>query len=236
MQYIKKNSFFPIISATIISLASLNVSAEETVITDDGHQVLLKDDGSWVQLSKDRFATTPSGKRIRLLPDGSWKVMEAVKNYDAQQYKHISPHASTTSKNLPVSTITGTQVLLAKTEFLKVKTKLSKSVRIDTRTVYHLTVKNNSEQEVSLASLSPSQFQATASNGEKFKILSVNPKQQQLSKGEQASITVTADATPRWFNVKYVSLSIDANTFADSPKQILSTNLDNVQKRLVDSF
>jgi hypothetical protein len=45
--------------------------AEPTIaISDDGHGIQLHEDGSWIFLSEDRFATTSQGTPIRLRQDG----------------------------------------------------------------------------------------------------------------------------------------------------------------------
>jgi hypothetical protein len=55
-----------------LSLCSHLLHADQEVTTDDGREVLLKEDGSWTFRSTDRFANTVDGQRIRLKQDGSW--------------------------------------------------------------------------------------------------------------------------------------------------------------------
>ena len=53
---------------TLIALTMLSVnnalSADQHVITDDGREVLLRQDGSWQFRSSDRFANTKEGQQI----------------------------------------------------------------------------------------------------------------------------------------------------------------------------
>ena len=51
------------------------LSAGQQVITDDGREVLLKEDGRWEFLSSDRYANTEDGQRVRLKQDGRWEYV-----------------------------------------------------------------------------------------------------------------------------------------------------------------
>ena len=58
----------------IACLLPLLVFGEQTILTDAGREVLLRDDGSWEYLSDDRFGTLSDGSRVRLKLDGSWEI------------------------------------------------------------------------------------------------------------------------------------------------------------------
>jgi len=49
--------------------------ADETLLTDDGREVRLHDDGSWEFISNDRYANTPDGRRIRLRDNYTWEYL-----------------------------------------------------------------------------------------------------------------------------------------------------------------
>lgn len=55
--------------------------ADEIVLSDDGREVRIKQDGSWEFVSDDRFATTRDGERVRLKFDGSWERIEDDRNW-----------------------------------------------------------------------------------------------------------------------------------------------------------
>ncbi len=47
--------------------------AAQVVISDDGREVLLKDNGTWEFRSNDRYANTPDGRRVRLKENNTWE-------------------------------------------------------------------------------------------------------------------------------------------------------------------
>jgi len=102
-------------------------SADKKLITDDGREVLLKDDGSWIFRSTDRFANTDDGRRVRLKQDGSWHY---VKNKAMK---------STTKTQTP-----GPVIKLEKVIIEKYERKALKNTRVKTRTVFYLQLENTS--------------------------------------------------------------------------------------------
>ncbi len=221
-----------------LSAMSLSLHAEQIVVTDDGSEVLLKDDGSWVQLSRDRFATSRSGERIRLQPNGRWdKVVDPRQVDGAVESIPVAPVVSESvgQSNPSYASSADYRLLLEKTEILKVEVKTQKSRRIETRTVFYLDLLNRSAETISLESLDNKQFSAVASSREKFEVINVDADKLELASGERAQIQVTTDGSPQWFGVKYLSLTVKADAFG-GPEQVLSVNLDDVQRITVDSF
>ena len=60
-----------ILMTTIASV----IGAEERLVTDDGREVLVHEDGSWEFILVDRYATAPDGQRILLQADGNWEYI-----------------------------------------------------------------------------------------------------------------------------------------------------------------
>jgi|SaaInlStandDraft_1057018.scaffolds.fasta_scaffold120189_2 hypothetical protein len=71
------NRYKALLSSVIFLILgwSVNAIAAEDVVSDDGREVRLNEDGTWSLLSRDRFATTPDGRRIRLMTDGRWELI-----------------------------------------------------------------------------------------------------------------------------------------------------------------
>jgi hypothetical protein len=216
----------------IFSFFTAALSAGEYVISDDGRQILLNDDGSWVQVSKDRHATTASGQRIRLKPDGSWDVMKKLDSDEAAAHYAISNSGS------QHEAIAGNDVgmLLDKVEILKKKTKVLKSVRIDTRTVYHLTIINQSSENIQLDTLPLDAFSANSSGGDVFEVLSATATSELLKPSQRTTLIVVTEGSPKWFGVKYLNIELAKNAIGSSMPRILSKNIDDVIRRTVDKL
>lgn len=235
------------------ALATENAAAEEIVIADDGSEILLNSDGSWVQLSRDRFATSKAGKRIRLSPNGQWQeIKERTSSDFDRSRKTVKPIPDSNTEainqtqqidNLDQSLVksraqdsANIKTLLDKVEILTIETETLKSRRIDTRTVYHLAIYNNGSSNITLNTTDAQKLTALTSRGRKLKILSVEFDQNDMAPGKSAKATITADGSPRFFGTKFMALEIEANTFGNSPKQVLSKNMDQVIRRKVDIF
>jgi len=205
--------------------------AGEYVISDDGQQILLNDDGSWVQVSKDRFATTISGQRIRLKPDGSWDIMKKLdgdKQANNKTAQTQSLQAITNNENVGI--------LLNKVEILKKKTKTLKSKRIDTRTVFHLTIINQGNENLLFDSLPLKAFTARSSGSDIFKILSAKADVTQLKPTERTTLVIVTNGSPKWFGVKYLNIELAKNAIGNSSARILSKNIDDVIVRTVEEL
>ena len=209
--------------------------AEEVIVADDGSEILLKDDGSWIQLSRDRFATNKQGNRICLKPDGSWEIVvdESAERIVSKESSIKNAAPARTDAIVPNR---GYRLLLASAEYLKTEEKTIKSKRVNTRTVFYLSLENSANKTIRLDTLSTAQFNVKASNGRDFKVLDIEAEQTALAPGERTSISLTVDGTPRWFNVKYFNVTVDAETFGSSAAQILSINTQDIESRKVDSF
>ena len=246
-------SFLLVFMSVSAAFATNKAAAEEIVIADDGSEILLNSDGSWIQLSRDRFATSKAGKRIRLSPDGQWQEVKERANLEYDRSR------KTTKAILDSTSVDGDQTqqineldlnltndqlrnasniktLLDKVEILTIETETLKSRRIDTRTVFHLAIFNNGNSNIALNANAMQKLSALTSRGRKLDILSMEFDQSELTPGNSTKATITADGSPRFFRTKFLALEIEANTFGDSPKQVLSKNMDQVVRRKVDIF
>ena len=102
--------------------------------------------------------------------------------------------------------------------------------------MFHLSLANGSSETIPLSSLAPSQFSASASSREKFKVIEVVAGKEQLAAGETTDIEVITDGSPKWFGIKYLSIKVDAGAFGNGAEQVLSINFDEVERRTVDVF
>lgn len=218
------------LTALTVSLAvfSHSLFAEQDVVSDDGREVRLHDDGTWSLLSRDRFATTADGRRIKLMPDGRWDEVAQTLTVTDGVTKQVFT---------PVKAVAGSSgILLTQVDILKKKTKTHKSTKADTRTVYYLQVTNPSAAAITLSQELVSSLAVTDSKGRQYKVLSLAYDGNTIASGESKKITVWVDGAPRWYGVQFLSLEIAKNVFGDNRRIVLSKNMNDVSTRVVADF
>ena len=209
--------------ATLISTAGVAVAQEEVVISDDGRQIQINGDGTWVQLSKDRYATNSAGQRLRLKPDGTWNVMADTERTQGTPLTRLSAANETT-------------LFLEKVEILKRKIKRAKSIHAQSNTVYHLQVLNDTSDVIRLDVDLTGALTAGHSSGGRFPIERVSYDRAEIAPGERGQLTVVAEGAPQWFGVKYMTLEVAANALGNSNRRVLSKNMTEVVKREVEQL
>ncbi len=202
---------------------AFSMATSEVVISDDGRQIQLNGDGTWVQLSKDRYATNAAGQRLRLAADGTWSIVDSDKTLQGAPLT-------------PITAANESTLFLAKVEILKRQIKRAKSVHAETVTVYQLQIKNDTDQTISLEGDLSQRFVASSSGGTEYPIESIEVDKPQVAPGERGNITLVALGSPRWFGTKYMALEVAANTLGNSEKRILSKSMNEVDKRTVDDI
>lgn len=208
-------------SVALACLSLSSVNASEVVISDDGRQIRLNDDGTWAQISQDRFATTLAGERVRLRPDGSWNYV-----HDA------SPPASSVKAPGPV--IEDEAVLFLKSvEILRREIKRAKSTHAETRMRYTIQIDNVTEEDVSVDK--SARFSAGSNRGGSYETLEVFGADR-VAAGASGEVVVIVDGSPVWFGTKYLSLEVPANAIGNSVQRMLNKRMDEVRRISVDNF
>jgi hypothetical protein len=197
--------------------------ADEVVFDDDGRQIQLNADGTWVFLSRDRFAINAAGDRIRLRPDGTWTTAS-------------SPNAPKKTTTTGASTDVDVSMYLAQVEIQRKMTRRQKNKHAEMRTIYTLRLANNSDRAIPLSESLAGRMTAGSSRGAEYPIESLVLPGASLGPGENADLHVIAVGAPQWFGVKYLGLDIAADTFGDSAKQALRKDMDEVIRLEVDEF
>ena len=210
-------------SVSILLVLAASAIAEEVVVSDDGRQIRLNDDGTWVQVSQDRFATNAQGQRIRLRADGSWNVISASSE-DIVRSGAIPNTASLQDE--PV-------IFLKNVEILRREIKRAKSTHAETRMRYTIGVDNKTEQTVALDLTGP--FEATTNRGGEYPLLSADGPSQVLA-GQQAEVVVVVEDSPAWFGVKFLSLEVPAKAIGNAGARLLNKNMNEVKRINVDDF
>ena len=122
---------------------SVIASADEVVLSDDGEQILLKADGTWVKLSQDRYARDQQGRRLRLWPDGTWSVL----------VPSAQPEPESTPAQVPAVVATSDEptLLLRDVAILKRVIKRPKADHAETRMRFEVVVQNTSNNSFELS-------------------------------------------------------------------------------------
>ena len=210
----------------MISLAMLAGSstlyADQQVITDDGREVLIKQDGTWEFRSNDRFANTSDGQRIRLKEDGSW------------QYVGNAPMTSNKRVRTPELDIKLHKVVIETHE-----QKVQKNKRVKSQTVIYMNLELSplASSKVSINKNDISLIKVTDNKNRDYPVLSVQPVPLNLSPDSDTTIAIRADGAPQWWkNVKSMQITFEPGVLGLQAPVTLSQSVDDIDKKKVDGF
>jgi hypothetical protein len=215
-----------VLLSVLFMLSGLSASAAEVVISDDGRQIQINGDGTWVQLSKDRYATNADGQRIRLKPDGTWSLIGDAAPADSAGQAALTP----------ISAALESTLFLSKVEILKRRIERAKSTHAEVRTVFHLQVVNDSPGDIILDNALSTKLRPGSSSGAEFEVISVTFPSALIKPGERETIEVVADGAPRWFGTKAMTLEVPAGVLGNRQSRVLSKIMSDVERRNVDAF
>ena len=197
-------------------------SADQKVITDDGREVLLKGDGTWVFRSTDRFANTKDGQRVQLKQDGSW------------QYMGNAPVASDEHVRSTLLDIKLQKVVIERHE-----KKVQKNIRLRTQTVFYVSLglsalaKNN----ISITKNDVSHIEVNDNNGKTYPVLSIDPAPVVLKPDSDTTMVIRADGSPLWLDdVKSMSVIFKPEIYGIQQPVTLSRDVDDFEKKKVAGF
>lgn len=197
-------------------------SADQQVITDDGREVLLKADGSWVFRSTDRFANTKDGQRVQLKQDGSWQY---VGNAPMATEEHVR------------STLL--DIKLQKVVIERHEKKVQKNVRLRTQTVFYVNLglsalaKNN----ISITKNDVSHIEVNDNNGKAYPVISIHPASIVLKPRSDTTMVIRADGSPLWLDdVKSMSLIFRPEIYGIQQPVTLSRDVDDFEEKKVAGF
>jgi len=197
-------------------------SADQQVITDDGREVLLKGDGTWVFRSTDRFANTEDGQRVRLKQDGSWQY---VGNAPVASVEHVR------------STLL--DLKLQKVVIERHEKKVQKNIRLRTQTVFYVSLglsalaKNN----ISITKNDVSHIEVNDNNGKTYPVLSIDPAPVVLKPDSDTTMVIRADGSPLWLDdVKSMSVIFKPEIYGIQQPVTLSRDVDDFEKKKVAGF
>ena len=218
------SAFFP--GSLMLCVAVLSVSqgvlADQDVISDDGREVLLKDDGSWVFLSSDRYANTEDGRRVRLKSDGSWEYVGNAPMQSEQQVR-----------------TTTTDVRLQQVVIEQQEVKSNKNVRVTSQTVFYLDINVSplAEKNITISTADLPRVKVTDDKDKTYPVLSISPNPLILKPDSKQTIEIRADGAPSWLRgVKSMQIELPAGMMGNDTPIRLEQRVDDIEKKKVDAF
>ena len=212
---------FLIISLSLLP-GSNALSANQDVITDDGREVLLRDDGSWEFRSTDRFANTKDGHRIRLKDDGSWQYVG---------------NAPLTSKQQIRTTVL--DIKLGKVVIETHEKKVQKNTRSKSQTVFYLNLELSplAKSNISINENDISRVKVKDSEDKEYPVLSIQAEPVILKPDSDTNVVVRVDGAPQWWkSVKSMEIIFKPGIFGLQAPVTLSQSVDDIDKKKVDGF
>lgn len=210
-----------LISLSLLSAGNA-LSANREVITEDGREVLLKEDGTWEFRSNDRFANTKDGHRVRLKDDGSWQYMGNAPMVSKQQVK-------TTELDIEL------QKVVIETH----EKKVQKNTRVKSQTVFYLNLELSplAKSSININANDVSLIKVTDSDGKDYPVLSIHPSPAALKPDADADVVIRADGTPQWWkSVKWIEIEFNPGIFGIQEPIKLHQSAVDIDKKKVDGF
>ena len=213
------------ITSMLIAVSSWCL-AEERLITNDGREVILHEDGTWEFASEDRYAITPAGQQVQLKADGSWTVVESASTASVgQQVIGVDTRPSLVGVELNEAFVE---------EYSERAGAQSKNTRNFRYINFLLDVSLSAEAEnaLSLNNLDPNQFSVTDDRGGDYDILSLESTNPSLQPGQSSQIRVITDGAPGTLvRVSDIVLNISPNTLGTDSAFELEVNYRGLDRK-----
>ncbi len=209
------------LTTLFLSPISNTLSANQEIITDDGREVLLKQDGSWTFRSTDRFANTKQGQRVRLKEDGSWE-------YTGNAPVILEKQVRTTELDIK----------LQKVVIETYEKKVLKSKRVKTQTVFYLNLEHSSlaKTNISITKNDIARIEIKDSNGNNYQVASIQPNTT-LKPGSNTVVIIRAKGSPLWLsNTRSMEVVFNPEIFGLQKPVTLIQNTIDFEEKDVDGF
>lgn len=210
------------IACLSILLNSPGVFAAQEAISDDGREVLLKDNGTWEFRSNDRFANTPDGRRVRLKGDNTW------------EYMGNAPLTTKTQARSPTI-----DIALQRAVIETHQEEIYKNVRTETQTVFYLQVALSplAEKGVAIDKSALARIKVTDNQGKHYPSLSLTPDQLTLEPKSQQTFAVRVDGSPSWWKgIKSMQLELAPGLFGNRDTVALTMPVSDMDHQVVEGF
>lgn len=201
---------------------SVMAAGSRDALSDDGREVLLKPDGTWVFRSNDRFANTSDGQRVRLNDDGTWELVGNAPRISEAQVR-----------------TTDIDIQLVRAVIEKQETKLTRNTRVTTQSVFHLRVKVSPQagEGLRVQSAAPSKFSVKDNRNNVYPVLTVRPESADLQPGSEQTFVVRADDSPSILTMaNSMSVEVAPGVFGNAGPILFNYSLRDIEYEKVDRF
>ena len=210
-------------------LFSMIAGAGQDVISDDGREVRLKDDGSWEFISNDRYATTADGRRVRLKANGSWEYTgekSTATERVASDQKYID------ASDLEIS-ITDLVIESSRGK----KSQSHKNSRKKTHSVFYISLLADDDAEAPVELVfANGQVEVQDTDGREYPVIKIEPKKLSLQPGQEATLEIRTDGSPHWWTTKSMSVTFDKKLFGSRKDIVVMRDMSTAKKKEVDGF
>ncbi len=215
-----------VIGLAVACLLSMTAMADQIVLSDDGREVRLNEDGSWEFISEDRYATTEDGNRIRLGADGRWTEV------DGEDHWVAVPAAAL---NISRDKISEGDLNIEVTEMVieSVRSRRQKNTRLSSQIITRL---NFSSTEPLRFSLSPAQIQVVDSRGRNYPVETLSTPDVSVSPGEPFPLAFIADGSPRWWGVKFFKITFAPGALGNSEQLELTRSINEITRLEIEAL
>lgn len=210
-----------IMIALSLLLGSPALIASQDGLTDDGREVLLKDDGSWEFRSNDRFANTSDGQRVRLKENGTWEFVGNAPLVLKEQVR-----------------TTLLDIQLQRVDIEIHKEKVQKNVREEKQVVFYLNVSvSPAARESVTINTDLSRIKVKDDKGKSYPVLSLTPSPIVLTPDSKQSFAIRAKGAPsKWDGAKSMSLELTPGVLGNNDSVTLRQNISDMEKQYVKRF
>ncbi|MBU2479314.1 MAG: DUF3157 family protein [Gammaproteobacteria bacterium] len=223
---VRNHAFSSLIGTAIVHLSILlnspGVFAAQEAISDDGREVLLKDNGTWEFQSNDRYANMPDGRRVRLKEDNTWEYIGNV------------PLTTKTKARTETTDIT-LQSAVVETH----QEKNFKNIRTETQTVFNLQVDLSplADKGVTIDNSALARIKVTDNKGEHYTNQSLIPGQFTLAPGSQQTFTLRVIGSPSWLkNPESIKVELAPGIFGNPDAVELTMSVNDLERKVVEGF
>ncbi len=209
-------------TAFFLSITTNTLSADQKIISDDGREILLNENGSWIFRSTDRFASTKEGHRIRLKEDGSWT------------YAGNAPLKSKTQVRTAELGIKLQKVIVE-----KYKKKSQKNTQLKTQTIFYveLNLSAQAKKNINIKSSDTSFIEVKDNSGKNYPVLSINADIAELKPNTHTTIIIRAEKSPTIFSdAKSMAITFKVGIFGINTPISLSQKIDDFEEKNVRGF
>ena len=224
----KLNLFFYV--ATFLTVASFIAPdlgfAKDNIVILEGRKILLRDDGGWEYISKDRYAITHEGRQVILKDNGKW---EYVKKHEVIK---VAPGLmSDVSPDIPV-------MQLQKAELESILKKKSKRTSIKTQSIFFIDINiaSHAQSTFMLSNSDIKNISVTDDKNNQYKVLAIQPDIS-LKPGETATIQIRVDGSPSILdNVTFMYVNFTPAINGISKQMTVKARWDDFIQKSVDEF